>query len=241
MKKSDLKILGLAGLILLLDVAAYFGCLHLRDMARLGSCRPSLILLVSQQYASENEGMFPALSASPGKFMFDGEKVHPRLYSISDFVCEFDREGPSEEALRRVTDRAAIDDWSYVYLGYFIENEEQALAFLAAYRENVTAGRNFTTDLTVPEGQGNLGGNILYRLRSVDALPESIKGLGEHAASIPVVIEWPGNHNHDVSKVVYYDGHVEVLEYPGKFPMTGPFIEGLRELDEMGALPDTSD
>ncbi|MCL4219502.1 MAG: hypothetical protein KJ052_21185 [Candidatus Hydrogenedentes bacterium] len=105
----------------------------------------------------------------------------------------------------------------------------------------MTAGRDFTTDLVVPEGQGNLGGNILYRLRSLEALPESVKDLGERAASIPVVIEWPGNHNHDLSRVVYYDGHGEVLEYPGKFPMTGPFIEGLREIDEMSAPPNPSD
>lgn len=50
--------------------------------------------------------------------------------------------------------------------------------------------------------------------------------------SIPVMVERPELHG-DGGHVLYMDGHVEFVPYPGKFPMTPKFIEGLRSLDEL--------
>jgi len=49
---------------------------------------------------------------------------------------------------------------------------------------------------------------------------------------IPVLIERPEVHGHG-GHVSYMDGHVEFVPYPGKFPMTTAFIEGLRSLDSL--------
>jgi len=50
---------------------------------------------------------------------------------------------------------------------------------------------------------------------------------------IPLLIERPELHG-DGGHVMYLDGHVEFIPYPGKFPMTEEFISSLRELDALG-------
>jgi len=42
-----------------------------------------------------------------------------------------------------------------------------------------------------------------------------------------VMWEWPTNHG-GAGNVLYLDGHVEFVPYPGKFPMTEKFINELR-------------
>lgn len=49
---------------------------------------------------------------------------------------------------------------------------------------------------------------------------------------LPIVIERPERHG-DGGHVLYMDDHVEFVPYPGKFPMTPAFIEGLRSLDAL--------
>ncbi|MCH7960477.1 MAG: hypothetical protein IID08_10105 [Candidatus Hydrogenedentes bacterium] len=49
---------------------------------------------------------------------------------------------------------------------------------------------------------------------------------------VPLLIERPGLHK-DGAHVLYHDGHVEFIEYPGKFPMTEKFIRALESLDEL--------
>lgn len=53
---------------------------------------------------------------------------------------------------------------------------------------------------------------------------------------LPIVIERPERHR-DGGHVLYMDGHVEFVPYPGKFPMTPAFIEGLRSLDALERQP----
>ena len=60
------------------------------------------------------------------------------------------------------------------------------------------------------------------------------------AKSIPIMIERPGFHG-DGGHVLFMDGHVEFCLYPGKFPMTVDFIEGLQSLDLLDKYPNTRD
>lgn len=46
----------------------------------------------------------------------------------------------------------------------------------------------------------------------------------------PIIIERPELHG-DGGHVLFMDGHVEFVPYPGPFPMTEKFIDGLRSLD----------
>lgn len=49
---------------------------------------------------------------------------------------------------------------------------------------------------------------------------------------VPLMFERPERHG-DGGHVLYMDGHLEFVPYPGKFPMTPAFIDGLRSLDAM--------
>ncbi|MBI1321266.1 MAG: hypothetical protein GC168_20260 [Candidatus Hydrogenedens sp.] len=124
-----------------------------------------------------------------------------------------------------------FNDWSYVYLGYFIEDEAQLLAFADAYREAIASGRDFTGDLPVGKGKGTGGGDSLRRMQSLETLLASDAPPVKRPSEIPVVIEWPENHRHPGGHVVYLDGHTEFVDYPGKFPMTPAVIAALRDLD----------
>ena len=46
------------------------------------------------------------------------------------------------------------------------------------------------------------------------------------------MIERPGMHETGAS-VLFLDGHVEFMRYPGKFPMTEKVIKALESLDNL--------
>ena len=51
------------------------------------------------------------------------------------------------------------------------------------------------------------------------------------------MIEWPDNHvGVRGGNVLYMDGHVEWIDYPGKFPMTEEAIAVLLELAGRGPI-----
>lgn len=205
---------------------------HLSAIARLASCRPYLIYKTSEVYAEENGGMYPPLSPIFGRLTYDTDLCGKFCYPVGDHACEFDADDPETQSLSLSRNEPdLIDDWSYVYLGYFIEDEQQGLAWIDAYKDIGVLGGSFEEDLTVPDGKGNGGGDKLYRLRQDKELPEELSYLEDRLDEIPVVIEWPGNHGKYGAKVVFADGHVEILKYPGAFPMSETFISALKELD----------
>ena len=57
-----------------------------------------------------------------------------------------------------------------------------------------------------------------------------LNGKPSPASEIPVIWEWPSNHGNG-GNVLYLDGHVEFVSYPGRFPMTKPFIKALGEIE----------
>jgi len=150
-----------------------------------------------------------------------------------DFICEFDE---NDRQSRAQEPGVPVDDWSYVYLGYVIENESQLRHFADAYQRIIVDGGDFTRDLYVGTGNGNCGGDTLYRLRSPDRLVEILPCLQNRLNEIPVAIEWPGNHRGPIAKVFTLDpiSRGEKFSYPSMWPMTENVIRILRELDAMG-------
>lgn len=218
--------LGLAVLI----YAGYDSLTQMSEQARRASCRPNLILHFGNEYADAHEGVLPPLSPVPGMLFPDSRILQERGISQSDLLCEFDLQGKDhafEEAMRR----NPMNDWSFVYLGYFIENDEQLLAFAEAYVQTMDQGGNFEADLKVAANKGSEDGKLLRRMQSLKSLKELRDPLAERASNIPVVIEWPENHRDPGGHVVYLDGHREYVPYPGKFPMTETAISTLRALD----------
>jgi len=210
--------------------AGYDSLMQISDVARRASCRPSLILFFCNDFAETHEGAFPSLSPVPGMLFPDPRILEEFGISQSDLLCEFDVQG-KDRTFREVMWRNPLNDWSFVYLGYFIENDEQLLAFAEAYVQTMAQGGNFEADLKVAADKGSDGGTLLRRMQSLKSLQERNDPLAERASNIPVVIEWPENHRDPGGHVVYLDGRREYVPYPGKFPMTETAISTLRALD----------
>ncbi|MCH7959918.1 MAG: hypothetical protein IID08_07300 [Candidatus Hydrogenedentes bacterium] len=95
-------------------------------------------------------------------------------------------------------------DADFWYLGdYILPDEAAGLAFLEAY----TKGDSLTSfeRATRRERNSNL---------------------------TPLAVELPTNHGSG-GNVLYADGHVEYLDYPGKYPMSKAFIEALTAVDTL--------
>jgi len=120
---------------------------------------------------------------------------------------------------------------------------QQALAEwekLGADRENITKGfiakYRHTTDTPDPSEECvylRLEKGVEQFIDREIANPAS----GYHAmARVPILIERPELHGNG-GHVLYMDGHVAFVRYPGTFPMVPNFIEGLRSLDALERQP----
>ena len=143
----------------------FWGLAMLGEAARRASCRPYLLLEVCHRYAEEHGGMYPPLSPRYGQLSFD-----PNAYPwgggvwLDDCVCEADPDLPHVN-FHKHTDTTPVNDWSYMYLGYFLENETQGMAFVQAYHDVIQKKGNFEGDLVVEGLDTCHNQNMLYRLR----------------------------------------------------------------------------
>ena len=200
-------------------------------------------------------GRYPPLSPVPGRLWID--ENHNYLEIIPDLtvnVCplhpdtqQFQLLGdtwrnPSEEAIE-----AWFNDTSYFYLGYVVRDDSDVAIFAEGYLRTLKGEGNFEDDLRYRLPNGNsivsgFSGYVAFRLSEQAAR----YGVGDHASPaeyerarerIPIVIERPGNHERPGGNVLYLDGHVEFIQYPGKWPMTEKTIGILNELDALGHNP----
>jgi len=219
-----------------------------RESARRSACVNNLkqMGLIMNMYANENKERYPTIDSVKGNFMFEGDQVFPEYLTDAVIaVCPSDpgydpatafrlrgtREHPGSTIGRIHPDCITCE--SYIYLGWTVTNEEEGLAAIRAYRRASTA--ELDENLRVPEGKGTGGGDHIYRLRTggdrflvTDVRkPHRMSAPGE----IPVMWEWPYNHVPAGGNVLYLDGHVEFIRYPGKFPMSKGFIEELSSFE----------
>jgi len=188
------------------------------------SCQNNLkqMGLVFKMFANESKDeVFPQLSSDPGVLMFSNQAgVYPEyLTDLGVLQCPADPTGGSY----------TIDDHSYFYLGYVVTNDEEMAAFVEAYKQRVDEGLAFDEDLAVPPGK--VSGDALYRLREGVERDASTPTRPLAQGEIPVLIERLGHHAPDGANVLYMDGHVEFVTYPGKWPMTEKMITLLESMD----------
>ena len=209
-----------------------------REAARRSSCQNNLkqMGLVYKMFANESKGMvFPHLSATPGQLMSAKSEIYPEY--LTDPVILICPSMPDYDTWSAKHD-AAIDDECYFYLGYAVCDESDVAVFCAAYKERMAKGEPLDGDLTVPDGKGSLGGNIIYRLKEgVERFfitdINNPAGAAMVQSKIPILIERPGNHVPTGGNVLFMDGHVEFIRYPGAWPMTPQTVTELQELDAM--------
>ena len=221
-----------------LDAALQPALAEAREKAFCSSCQNNLKQcgLVLMLYADETpDQSFPPLSPLPGTLMWVKEKVYPEyLADPVILVC------PTEQAVclqvneeKNLEQKAKLcfNTSSYWYLGYALPDEKTGLAFTQAYRKRVENGGDFTADLKDAED------NPIYRLREgVERVfitdIHNPAGAAMIQSKLPVLIERPGHHDDQIN-VLFMDGHVERLTYPGAYPVSQPFIEALGSLDTL--------
>lgn len=212
-----------------------------RQSAYRASCGGNLkqVGLVCIMYADTDAGSYlPPLSVEKGKLTFASQGVYTEIITdIRILLCPTQKDNNEYQPFAPDNIRL-FNDQSFFYLGYTLTSDREVEAFAEAYREQIAKGGNFKEDLVVSGGNGTLGRDKILRLCNGKELLSKIGELSENVIDgnkIPTVIERIGNHKKPVGgNVLYLDGHVEFLEYPGRWPMTEKTIRILQELDAMG-------
>jgi prepilin-type processing-associated H-X9-DG protein len=189
--------------------------------------------LVIHMYENESRGhQFPRSDGL--KFLL--EDVYPYYWNESAImICAAD-EKMSEEARNRSREpQWALDHSPFWYIGHVVTNDDEGRAYIEAYRKVIEEGDgNLNVDLDAPSVQGGIiyrnHGPIIHSSKpeESDATPPAVS-----QSEIPLFIEYSGKHPDGEGHVLYMDGHVETIKYPGKFPMTKAFIEGLKSLEAL--------
>jgi prepilin-type processing-associated H-X9-DG protein len=205
-----------------------------QDAAQRASCQNNLkqMGLVFKMYANESRGeKFPMIDGRRGNLAPEGDEIFPEyLVDLNVLRCPSD---PEAQPIRSPQTPDGITDESYFYLGWVVTTEEEGLALLDAYESLDLAERD--EDIKVVAGKGSVGGDVIFRLR------EGIErffitdinnpaGSAVMQSSIPIMWDRPGHHLPGGANVLYMDGHVEFVTYPGEFPMTERFMERLEEV-----------
>lgn len=203
-----------------------------RKTGMLTSCQNNLkqLGIVVKMYAGEHRDSYPPLWSGGRALMFDPDSIWPEYMSdLSILMCPADTQTAAEMKEKHPVYGKADEFFaasSYVYLGYVLTNEETGLAFTEAYRKLLDTGQQPGDTVVVKHGAGIEGGDSVPRLR--EGIEKSIPG-GQ--AAIPIVICLPGHHE-GIGNVLFMDGHVELIHYPGKFPMTEKFVTALQAVVE---------
>ncbi len=182
----------------------------------------SMRIFANENWPTEE---FPLLADTDGLLMVALDELYPEfLQNPNVLIC------PGVASLP-VTPH--FDDNDYAYLGYFVQNDSDVVAFVEAYRTEIEDGGDFAGSLPAVTSYGNsflrLYDSVGLVLEDPNDGPFGTGCVGGHA--IPVAIEWPDNHEGlSGGNVLYLDGHVEWKPYPGEFPMTEATITALSEL-----------
>lgn len=190
------------------------------------------------RYSHEAEDrLFPALGTCSGKLLFTKNEMFPKyLEEPSILLCQGEANTSSQEL--NTNDKEAhaqfcFDNSAYWYLGYALPDEKTALAFVKAYKKQIDQKGSFEQNLQDDEG------HPLFRLKG-SVVKSLIQDVNDHEqwvklhATIPLMIERPGQHPNAIH-ILFLDGHVERVAYPGKFPASENFIRALQELTADGS------
>lgn len=190
--------------------------------------------LVMKMFANESRGMvYPPLTSLRGHLAMDGAVIYPEYFSdTSVYVSPAHPDYYHIVNIAETDAPAVISDHSYWYLGFLLPDEATGLAFVKHFAEEAKAGRRLEENLELESG-------TIYRLREgverflITDINEPQQFMPN---TIPVMIERPGFHEGGAS-VLFMDGHVEFISYPGKYPMTEGFIQALESLEEVREHP----
>lgn len=181
-----------------------------------GTLGKSLVVYLAQ---SPNK-VAPPLSHIPAELPFDAKT------SSNDATMEF---------VRALGQHEPLDKSTLLYLGYMIEDEDDARALAAHYTDKMSA-RAPLADV-IPLGKTRPDGrNALLRIQSLKDRPAggAWSNWYRDPSRIPVFIERPEAHDGKGLHVVFLDGHVTYFPYTrgNVWPLERGVISALRQMDE---------
>ncbi|MBL7649687.1 MAG: hypothetical protein JNK74_26220 [Candidatus Hydrogenedentes bacterium] len=262
--QRSLKFATLAGLICVILLAPgikfFRNARHALERAQ---CRENLQTLGvklaknAEELAAELKGTYPPMSREANKLMFTTEGLLPKCIPAPELlVCpsrasqgmpqEFD-DGSYFYTGYVLAERGFVPpsgwpfmaDISYPVSYYTFDN---LLPAFAAFYDNQIASAGSFKERFVREGEIDI-----YRLtegvehgyeRTVDCVGDDVqKDVKISRGAIPVLIEWPDNiHSSERlgGNVLWLDGQVTWLPYPGEFPMTE---EGMAIFTKLAGRP----
>jgi prepilin-type processing-associated H-X9-DG protein len=191
--------------------------------------------LVMKMFANEAQGeLFPPLTTLRGHLAMDAVFIYPEF--LSDTTVYISPAHPDYLNIATIAESDApsvMGDHSYWYLGYMLPDEATGLAFVNHFRTAARSGEVLTETIEAPE----LESERIFRLRNgierflITDIHDARAATGLQS-TIPLIIERPGFHEGGAN-VLFLDGHVEFMPYPGTFPMTKPFIQALQSLEDV--------
>lgn len=215
------------GILLSVVLSLFASIDRARDASRRGRCMMNLqqVVAVMELYAKQSDRAWPPASF-PIARLSNGESYLETL--TSPFICP-----TLDESLKlELSISSHLYDLPYfIYTGYYLANDEDAQAFLDYLRtpEGKSAIRAGTPLIETAGGQ---------RFARIETISGKTDPQGIAPITAPVFIERPTNHGSG-GCVVYADGHVRWMKYPGVWPMTPQSIQTfemivveLRALDE---------
>lgn len=184
--------------------------------------------LTFKMFANEIKGeVFPHLSREPGRLMFawegDGHALEGDGVLSEEFLTDHTLVGCPGSGPASI----APDDTDFAYLGYLMRNDDDVRRFAEAYERWASTddgtGAWFTDDMprSPEEGITRVREGVERFLITVINNPA---GAALAQSQIPTLVEWPDRHaapgGQQGGNVLFMDGHVEFIPYPGKWPMT---------------------
>jgi prepilin-type processing-associated H-X9-DG protein len=192
--------------------------------------------IVNKIHANDSQGeVYPPLSSEGGRIMCDSDAVYPD-YTNDPIFYTCPARGPADPEL-------FFDDEHYVYLSHLVVNDFDVQQFATAYAEVIGVGGDLGEDFEVTSSYGD----SLFRLREgierflITDINNPASGISAQSTT-PVMLEWPENHEgNSGGHVLFMDGHVEWMSYPGDFPMTESTIGTLRALAQNSPATEWAD
>ncbi len=242
----------IAASILIVWIAILPAIVHQANAFHKRYCHQNLkhLGLSLAMYNNEQDGeVYPPLSPKAGRLMPEIGNLHPEYLGDLTLIHCPELRDPRLPLSPESEFAAVLSDQSYFYLGYIIDGPETLRAFQKAYEKVSAEGGSFESALSVPAGQGTWGGDRIPRLSEDPSIvyPDFDETNEEHVAAaynvrskIPVMIERIGNHpiigkkTGELAHVLFQDGQVKWMNFPGEWPMTEETQKILNALDKLG-------
>jgi prepilin-type processing-associated H-X9-DG protein len=202
-------------------------------------------------YAKEHGGVFPPMSEGKGAWIYRPSALMPEYWSMNLAAASCTRYQPfrrkyvlfgpgSFELQEGIQFDDTNPDTGYFYFNWAMTSDDMAKTVFELY-ENMAAPA-YEADIRVPSGKGLGKTGIIPRLRLgfADLLGDNVSWPRD--SRIPVLMDVistdTSKHNHRPpgANVVFLDGHVEFIRYPGKFPVT-PTVAKLMDEHRVAVKP----